>query len=133
MDEILYEALSKYYHLLELTGFVSKEQSDKLLVLWFFRDFICDDYRGLLSKEDYRLIEQALDCIYGSSCLIPYPRYLQMGRLHLGEITEMSQRIKNLEDTNVVKTIYDLNSVDDSIVSDVLILEEDSNGNLLIT
>jgi hypothetical protein len=61
------------------------------------------DYRGLLSKADYSLIEQALNCLYGSTCLIPYPDYLKMGKLHLGEMTEMAQRIKRAEDTEVVK------------------------------
>lgn len=106
MDEILYEALSKYYHVLELKGYMSKAHSIKLLLLCFYRDFMFHDYRGILSKKDYCLIEQALDCIYGTSCLIPYPDYLKMGKLHLGEITEMAHRVKALEDTNVVKVIH---------------------------
>lgn len=97
MDEILYEALSKYYHALELKGYMSLSHGAKLLVLCFFRDFVYHDYRGLLSKRDYCLIERALDCIYGTSCLIPYPDYLKMGKLHLGEITELSQRVETLE------------------------------------
>ena len=103
MDEILYEALTKYYHALEVKGYMSRKHSDRLLILCFYRDFIFNDYRGILKKEDYYLIEKALDCIYGSSCLIPYPDYLKMGKLKLGEITELSQRIKTLEDTEVVK------------------------------
>jgi len=126
MDEILYEALTKYYHALELKGYMSKSHGIKLLVLCFFRDFVYHDYRGLLSKRDYCLIEKALDCIYGTSCLIPYPDYLKMGKLHLGEMTEMAQRVKTLEDSDVVKVIHDLNSVDDDIQSDIIVsLNED--------
>lgn len=125
MGEIVYEALSKYYHALELKGYMSKAQSDKLLVLAFYWDFMYHDYRGLLSKCDYRLIERALDCLYGTSCLIPYPDYLKMGKLHLGEMTEMAQRVKILEDTNVVKVINDLGSVDENPQSDVVITMED--------
>lgn len=121
MDEILYEALTKYYHALEINGYVSKSDSLKLLILVFYRDFTYNDYRGLLSKEDYHLIEKALDCIYGSSCLIPYPDYLKMGKLHLGEITEISQRIKNLEDTKVIKLAQPTEGIPD-IESDVLII-----------
>lgn len=124
MDEILFEALTKYYHALELKGYMAMPQSAKLLVMCFYRDFMFHDYRGLLSKRDYCLIERALDCIYGTSCLIPYPDYLKMGKLHLGEMTEMAQRVKNLEDTNVVKVIHDLGSVSDDIQSDVLIMED---------
>lgn len=125
MDEILYEALSKYYHALELKGYMSKSHSDKLLVLCFYRDFVFNDYRGLLTKREYCLIERALDCIYGTSCLIPYPDYLKMGKLHLGEITEMAQRIKVLEDTNVVKVIHDTDSITSDSESDIVIMEED--------
>lgn len=125
MDEILYEALSKYYHALEVKGYMPVTHSSKLLALIFYRDFVYHDYRGLLSKEDYRLIERALDCIYGTSCLIPYPDYLKMGKLHLGEITEMADRLKTLEDTDVVKVIHNLSDAQGEIDSDIIITMED--------
>lgn len=46
-----------------------------------------------------------------------------MGRLHLGEMTEMAQRLKNLEDTDVVKLIHNLEGSDDT-ASDVSIVVE---------
>lgn len=125
MDEILYEALTKYYHALEVKGYMPNTHSFKLLALIFYRDFVYHDYRGLLSKEDYRLIERALDCIYGTSCLIPYPDYLKMGKLHIGEMTEMSNRVKTLEDTNVVKVIHNLSDAEGDINSDVIITMEE--------
>lgn len=125
MDEIVYDALSRYYHALELKGYMSRCNSDKLLVLCFYKDFVSSDYRGLISEDDYRLLERALDCLYGTSCLIPYPDYLKMGKLYLGEMTEMAQRIKALEDTNVVKVIHDLSSVEGDVQSDVMIVADD--------
>jgi hypothetical protein len=103
MDEIIYNAFGSYYNALEKFGYMSYAQSQKLLLLCFYRDFVFQDYRGLLTKKDYHLIERALDCLWGSSCLIPYPDYLKMGKLHIGEITEMAQRVKNIEDTDVLK------------------------------
>lgn len=125
MDDILLEALTKYYHALEVKGYMSKVHSEKLLVMAFYWDFIYNDYRALLSKRDYCLIERALDCIYGTSCLIPYPDYLKMGKLHLGDMTEMAQRVKTLEETEVVKVIHDLDSVNSDPQSDVLIMAEE--------
>ncbi len=125
MDEIVYEALVKYYHALELKGYMSYNHSAKLLVLCFFRDFISEDYRGLISEDDYRLIERALNCLYGTSCLIPYPDYLKMGKLRLGEITELSQRVKALEDAQVVKVVHDLDTTEDDAQSDIVITAED--------
>ena len=126
MDEILYNALTKYYHALELKGYMANSHAVKLLILIFFRDFIFHDYRGLITKEDYHLIEKALDCIYGSTCLIPYPDYLKMGKLYLGEMTEMAQRVKTLEDTPVLK-LLNPEDAESNPNSDVLIVTSDED------
>ena len=122
MDNILYDSLGRYYHALELQGYMSNRHAQKLLLLIFYRDFTLTDYRGLLSKDDYHLIERALDCLWGSSCLIPYPDYLKMGKLHLGEMTEVAQRVKTLEETKVLKA-FDA----DEANSDIIIVEEEED------
>lgn len=126
MDEILYNALTKYYHALELKGYMANSHAVKLLILIFFRDFVFHDYRGLITKEDYHLIEKALDCIYGSTCLIPYPDYLKMGKLYLGEMTEMAQRVNTLEDTPVLK-LLDTEDAESNPNSDVLVVTGDED------
>ena len=103
MDEMIYNSLSNYYNVLEKFGYVSYSHMQKLLILTFYRDFCFHDYRGLLSKDDYHLIERALDCLYGSTCLIPYPDYLKMSKLHLGEMGEITSRLKAVENTKVIK------------------------------
>lgn len=127
MDEMIYNALTSYYHALEKLGYMSNSQAQKLLLLIFYRDFVFNDYRGLISKEDYQLIERALNCLYGTTCLIPYPDYLKMGKLHLGEITELAQRVKNIEDTEVVKLIHDLDNAEGTLPSDVLLYAEEED------
>lgn len=111
MDSILYNSLSSYYNALEKKGYMSHSHAQKLLVLIFYRDFILKDYRGLLSKEDYHLIERALDCLYGTTCLIPYPSYLKMGELNLGGMTELAQRVKKLEEEPVLKLVHDKSTI----------------------
>ena len=123
MDELIYNGVGSYYNALEKTGYMSYANMQKLLLLIFYRDFVFHDYRGLLSKEDYHLIERALDCLWGSTCLIPYPDYLKMGKLHLGEMTEMAQRVKTLENTEVVKVIDDLTTPGSD--SDIQIYQEE--------
>ena len=126
MDRIIYDALSSYYHALEVKGYMSSSHAWKLLLLIFYRDFTLEDYRGLLSRDDYHLIERALDCLWGSSCLIPYPDYLKMGRLHLGETTELAQRLRNLENEPVLKVMHSMDGQDDPD-SDIMIVEEDED------
>lgn len=112
MDEFVYNAVCRYFEYLHLTGYYKYKDVKSLLVLLFFYDLIYHDYRGLISKEDYRTIERALNCLYGTTCLIPYPDYLKMGKLKLGEMTEMAQRIKNIEEEPVLKLIHDISTVD---------------------
>ena len=123
MDEMLYNSLSSYFHVLELKGYMPYKDMMKLLVLGFYRDFVFNDYRGIITRDDYLLIERALDCLYGSTCLIPYPDYLKMGKLHLNEITELADRLKTLEDTEVMKA-FDGTSED----SDIMIVEKDTES-----
>ena len=127
MDEILYNSLSSYYNVLEKTGYMSYANMQKLLVLIFYRDFVYSDYRGKITKEDYHLIERALDCLWGSTCLIPYPDYLKMGKLHIGEVTELANRVKTLEDTDVLKA-GDFMDDEGNLQSDIMILSEEEDS-----
>ena len=122
MDEMVYEALVRYYSTLEKTGYIPCSQVAKLLVLVFYVDFVFNDYRGILSRDDYMMIGRALDCLYGTTCLIPYPDYLRMGKLNLGSMTEMAQRVKALENTKVVK-LADVEVASEE--SDVLVMAEE--------
>lgn len=103
MVSTVYDALSKYFTTLEKVGYTPYEEVTKLLVLSFYKNLVYSDFKGYLSEEDYHLVEQALDCFYGSSCLIPYPNYLSMCELHLGDISDLAQRVKRIEETDVLK------------------------------
>lgn len=131
MDELIYQVLNNYYASLEAKGYTKSSDAYKILILCFYKDFILQDYRGLLSKKDYFLIEKALDCLYGSTCLIPYPEYLKMNKSYLGhlsmdksylnQVNEVIHRIKKLEDTPVLK----LMDVNDTVESDVMIVQSE--------
>lgn len=120
MGETVYESLNAYYDALSKLGYMSQDKGNSLLLLSFFNEFVYNDYRGVISREDYRVIERALNCLFGSNCLIPYPDYLKMGKLHLGEMTELAYRVKKLENTEVIKATG-LSAED----SDVTIEEEE--------
>jgi hypothetical protein len=123
MDNIIFNTITDYYKVLQRRGYHSYKDVKRILVLSFYRNFVMNDYRGLISREDYSYIERALNCMFGSTCLIPYPDYLKMGKLHIGEMTEMAQRVKTLEETEVLKAFDG-----DDENSDIMILSEDDDS-----
>ncbi len=98
MDRFVYNTFDNYFHALENTGYIKQGTVNNLLVLDFLFNLMYRDYRGYISKEDYHTLDKAINCLYGVNCLIPYPDYLKMGKLHLGEMTEVLSRTKSLED-----------------------------------
>ena len=126
MDEVVYNAFETYFNTLCKTGYISQPNVEKLLVLAFYWDLVRNDYRCHLSKKDYSDIESALYCLFGTTCLIPYPDYLKMGKLKLGEMSEIACRVKALENTNVLKVIHDLASAENKDShSDIIIMAEE--------
>ena len=121
MDNIIFNTITDYYKVLQRRGYHSYKDVKRILVLSFYRNFVMNDYRGLISREDYSYIERALNCLFGSTCLIPYPDYLKMGKLHIGEMTEMAQRVKTLEETDVLKAF----DADGTGESDIIITAEE--------
>ena len=103
MERIVYNTLCNYFHVLEMKGYMSNKDSNKALVLSFYWDYIYNMPGHILKRDEYMLVEKALDCLYGSTCLIPYPDYLKMGKLHLGQMEEIDARLTAVENTKVVK------------------------------
>ena len=120
MEEYVYSAVTNYFETLKKLGYCSYTTVRSLIVLLFYYHLLYEDYRGYVSCEDYKLIEKALNCMFGTNCLIPYPDYLKMGKLKLGAIAEIAQRVKNLEDTDVLKLMH--NPEEQEIETDVMIV-----------
>lgn len=118
MQNFVYNLVSNYFSTLSKTGYVKDRNVESLIVLIFYYHLLYDDYRGYVSSTDYKSIEKALNCLYGTNCLIPYPDYLKMGKLRLGEITELSQRVKALEETEVLKTVEGTTEDSDVVIVD---------------
>lgn len=57
MEEVLYNALSRYFERLEQAGYVPYNNVYKLLILSFIREIVDNDYRGYITKDDYPYIE----------------------------------------------------------------------------
>lgn len=128
MDEMLYNILCRYFSILGNTGYVSYDQVAKLLVLNFYRDLLLEDYHGLLTNEDILMIEKAFDCLYGSTCLIPYYDYLKMGKLNIGSMNELACRVKALEEAKALKAIHDITPYEEGADDDIIVTMEEGDN-----
>ena len=110
MDKVLNESLTRYFKVLSKLGYMSYSEVDKLLVLIFIYDLLESDCKSFITEGEYRIIDNALYCLYGSTCLIPYPEYLTMNNLNLGSISELAYMMKkNKED--ISKVIDNVNEI----------------------
>ena len=128
MDDLLYNACLRYFTSLANYGFRSERDVKKLLM--YIQELV-NTTSIVIPEDDYKHLENALYCLYGSTCLIPYPNYCERPMYaHLGDIVELSARVAKLEDlaevqdgritdiedTNVVKDDPDVDEVPEIIV-----------------
>lgn len=118
MENFVYEAIAHYFKALSYFGYYKQADVQKLIVLIFYHVLLDHDYRGFVKEEDYKDIDKALNCLYGTTCLIPYPDYLKMGKLKLGEITELLARTAAVENNldSIQQQVYD----NDALITDVI-------------
>ena len=76
MDKVVYESLDRYFNILSKLGYMSYFEVNKLLVLIFIYDLLESDCGVFITEDEYKVIDEALYCLYGSNCLIPYPKYI---------------------------------------------------------
>lgn len=77
ITEISKVAVDRYFNTLALFGYKNYTDVYKLLTLLYIEELLTQQaYSGFISEEDYRVIMDALYCLTGSTCLIPYPEFI---------------------------------------------------------
>lgn len=69
----LYNSLKKYYNHLFNTGYAVPSDTEKLLVYTFIEEIFEYSLVPYIEEEDYLTIGNALNCLYGSTCVLPHP------------------------------------------------------------
>ena len=78
MDEVTIisaEAIQRYFTTLSNFGYKKYSDVDKLLVLIFIEETLSHDFAQFITEEDYGIITNALYCLYGSNCMIEFPKF----------------------------------------------------------
>ena len=74
LDKLVADSLERYFTVLESLGYVSDVNTNKLLLLQFIQEHL-QQYKEYITEIDYTKIESILQCLAGSSCLIPFKEY----------------------------------------------------------
>lgn len=106
ITKIVSKGINNYYDSLSILGYRPQSDIDKLIVLMFIEEVLTQDMRIFVTEEDYKVIDKALNCLYGD-CLVPFPQYkagklssFTDGGIVSPRITEGSN-IRVTEDNNV--------------------------------
>ena len=75
LTKIAEEALNRYFIALSQFGYKKDSELESLLVLLFIEDTVLDTLSEFVTESDYNIILQALECLYGSNCMIDFPEY----------------------------------------------------------
>lgn len=72
----VFNSVDKYFTTLSHTGYISYKRVEELLVYTFIEELL-NTMSEYIDDKDYTIIMNSLECLYGTSCTIPYPVYIQ--------------------------------------------------------
>lgn len=75
LDNLAYAGVDNYFKALSTFGYKSYTEVNKLLVLLFIGGLLRGPLSLYIDECDYRTITNVLYCLFGSTCLIPYPEF----------------------------------------------------------
>ena len=110
LDKLAADSLERYFTVLESVGYVSDVNTNKLILLQFLQEFLWE-YQGYITEADYTKIESILQCLAGSSCLIPFKEYILVSQPSPGYIYTVPVRITQCEILRHVEVDGDLRLV----------------------
>ena len=99
----LFDALKYYFNALSKFGYKKNTDVNKLLIFDFIQEILTGEMRYYITEEGYKNIEKALYCLYGSSCLLPYPKYLADTNLFGVELSIDRIQPRITQGTNIIR------------------------------
>lgn len=73
LNNELFKSLSIYFDALSKLGYIKYSEVNKLIVVLFIKEILDELFDVVLSDKDFRSITNALNCLYGCSCILSYP------------------------------------------------------------
>lgn len=94
------DILENYFNILSQTGYYKYSSVYKILVFIFIDDILNTEMNTFVTEDDYKLMVDILECLYGSECLISYPEFKELTTT-LSTILGSSSAFRITEDSNV--------------------------------
>ena len=114
VTEISKIAVDRYFNVLALFGYKDYTSVYKLLALLHIEELLTDSsFSGFVSEKDYRIIMNALYCLTGSTCLIPYPEFINNDSLIHDTLRNYIPRITQDSNLRYTETFEPRVSTDD--------------------
>lgn len=111
LNNITFDALERYYTVLENLGYTTESDTNKLLLLQFLQGFL-QEFIYYITEEDYNTIEKIVQCLTQTSCLIPYREYQLLSIPLTNYINNVPIKITQDNVINVNELTNNLNLVD---------------------
>lgn len=99
IEKISQEGLNRYFNTLKVFGYKSYGQVDKLLILLLIEELLNSTYKFFITEEHYKIIDKALYCLFGTTCLIPYPEFINEDTIFLD--TYYINKLRFMEDNSI--------------------------------
>ena len=96
INETLLTSIDRYFNHLKNFGKIDKGKTNTILVFLFIKQIVTGPMSIYVTNEDYKILDDVLYCLYGSSCLIDYPTFKLSHSMF--ENIDNDQYIKVLED-----------------------------------
>lgn len=71
--EYLYNSLYTYFNTLKNYGYKSYNSALNILFYILLDKYMNKDFKHLVSGKDRKILDEYLECLYGSDCMFPYP------------------------------------------------------------
>lgn len=115
--------INHYFETLKKLGYYKPNDVYKLLIMIFItRELLGQRFVSFINQNDYNSISKALNCLYGTSCLTPFPTWKRTPKRGTVYINDNFNKIRFTEDS-LVNTNED-NSINmtESSIDDYLVV-----------
>ena len=102
----IFKAIESYFNAATKLGYVKDSDLDKLLVYIFIQEILEGDMSYFVDEKDFRLMEKALSCLFGTSCLLPYPQHANDDNL-FGHLEDDRVAIVRLKQEDLTRSTED--------------------------